>query len=1088
MKGRINPLYILLISLVTTDGLKVAMKEPLISVLRGANVTIPCEISEFTPGKTITVSWSKSQNGINSDVYSFIPGRPQAFRQGCEMGEESAIQKGNAALHIPRAQFSDDGQYTCTVIVTPESSDGRSILQVSAAPSAVLTTGDTVSVELENEKVVSCEVSNFYPKNITIQWVRHDRDSKCVVLERETCTGDSVVNTDGTFSVTSHLTLYPALQDSGYRYSCLVKHRSLHQDLMKNFTLTVTEKEDNSGTIVGALVATILTMLLLLAGVLYYEAIKKDPPTISEIVGSEQLIDMTRTTLTFTVQNFKPNDLEICVCLTRRGEEAKRIHTWRSRAQTPPVRVMRDQDAGGASVNIDIEQQSLMNGAANHTQGPLHLEMTPVMTPNRSGLLRFIHWQRLCTFSCLCSVHITPSYSEDNGAELSVHVSHPALAEATSMTRTLRVTGVAPTLLKIVRPAHVAHEEQTMLTCPILGFKPRTLQVTWLKKDHSGREMELVTWNSTDGRSTNQIHDITEQEHEDKSYNILSALMIRPTIREDDGVSYVCKAYHPATEKWAEETVVLEVTAAPVLDPIKQIEEKIRVGDPMKLSCKIHSFYPASLQVTWYRDADQVLPHVVTDALPDLSGLYHVTSFMTYTPTPKDRGKTFRCEVKHGRSGASRTVTWDLENLVSAPQVSDIRCSPPSPDFGSLVTLSCDVSEMYPKDHKVQWYKSRTMVSPNVCTEPFQEDPESGTFRGTIALKFTADNTCHQENFRLALTHCGKTIERQIRLMLGASSGLPVLGDLISDPSSPRYGHPVTLRCQVTNSNPQDIEVTWLKGEKPLEKREGIQKQIPEKDGSISCSLQIMATALDCGKPYSCSVTHRSTNMTLKKSHYLPLPDKAPTFSDITVRPERLVAGKEATFTVMISGFTPEIRVKWYKDFNPFPSDFVTTRDPEVGADSLCRCSSSLRFTPQDGDHQASIRCEATHSVTKKVHEQLYRLHLSGRTSGERPPPATRPPRSVKTSGIQCLPEHPRVGDPVTLTCYVDGCDAEDSVFSWTKGMFPIEGDVQNTPDGSGSVSTVTFTAQETDRDCAITCEVTYNLQTREEYFTLKLQ
>ncbi|KAM4018401.1 uncharacterized protein ACNLHF_007760 isoform 2-T2 [Anomaloglossus baeobatrachus] len=985
MKGRINPLYILLISLVTTDGLKVAMKEPLISVLRGANVTIPCEISEFTPGKTITVSWSKSQNGINSDVYSFIPGRPQAFRQGCEMGEESAIQKGNAALHIPRAQFSDDGQYTCTVIVTPESSDGRSILQVSAAPSAVLTTGDTVSVELENEKVVSCEVSNFYPKNITIQWVRHDRDSKCVVLERETCTGDSVVNTDGTFSVTSHLTLYPALQDSGYRYSCLVKHRSLHQDLMKNFTLTVTEKEDNSGTIVGALVATILTMLLLLAGVLYYEAIKKDPPTISEIVGSEQLIDMTRTTLTFTVQNFKPNDLEICVCLTRRGEEAKRIHTWRSRAQTPPVRVMRDQDAGGASVNIDIEQQSLMNGAANHTQGPLHLEMTPVMTPNRSGLLRFIHWQRLCTFSCLCSVHITPSYSEDNGAELSVHVSHPALAEATSMTRTLRVTGVAPTLLKIVRPAHVAHEEQTMLTCPILGFKPRTLQVTWLKKDHSGREMELVTWNSTDGRSTNQIHDITEQEHEDKSYNILSALMIRPTIREDDGVSYVCKAYHPATEKWAEETVVLEVT-------------------------------------------------------------------------------------------------------VSAPQVSDIRCSPPSPDFGSLVTLSCDVSEMYPKDHKVQWYKSRTMVSPNVCTEPFQEDPESGTFRGTIALKFTADNTCHQENFRLALTHCGKTIERQIRLMLGASSGLPVLGDLISDPSSPRYGHPVTLRCQVTNSNPQDIEVTWLKGEKPLEKREGIQKQIPEKDGSISCSLQIMATALDCGKPYSCSVTHRSTNMTLKKSHYLPLPDKAPTFSDITVRPERLVAGKEATFTVMISGFTPEIRVKWYKDFNPFPSDFVTTRDPEVGADSLCRCSSSLRFTPQDGDHQASIRCEATHSVTKKVHEQLYRLHLSGRTSGERPPPATRPPRSVKTSGIQCLPEHPRVGDPVTLTCYVDGCDAEDSVFSWTKGMFPIEGDVQNTPDGSGSVSTVTFTAQETDRDCAITCEVTYNLQTREEYFTLKLQ
>ncbi|CAJ0935787.1 unnamed protein product [Ranitomeya imitator] len=306
------------------------------------------------------------------------------------------------------------------------------------------------------------------------------------------------------------------------------------------------------------------------------------------------------------------------------------------------------------------------------------------------------------------------------------------------------------------------------------------------------------------------------------------------------------------------------------------------------------------------------------------------------------------------------------------------------------------------------------------------------------------------------------------------------------EPSVPRYGQPVTLRCQVTNSHPQHITVTWLKGEKPLEKRAGIQKQITEMDGSISCSLQITATALDYGKAYSCSVTYQS--VTLKKSHYLPLPDKAPAFSDITVLPERLVAGREAIFTTMISGFTPDIRVKWYKDFNPFSSDVVTTKDPEIGKDFLCHCPSSLKFTPQDSDHLTSIRCEATHSVTKKVYEQLYTLRLSGRTSEhERRPPA-RPPGSVKTRGIQCLPESPRVGENVTLTCYVDGCCAADSVFSWSKGMFPIDGEIQNMTVGSGSSSTVTFTAQETDRDCTITCEVTYNLQTQEEHFTLKLQ
>ncbi|XP_073515137.1 uncharacterized protein [Phyllobates terribilis] len=1085
MKGPVYPLYILLTALVTTDGLKVTMKKPLISVARGADVTIPCEISDFTLGRIITVTWSRSQNGNKSEVYSFIPGRAQAFREGSRM-EESAIQRGDATLHIPRAQFSDDGEYTCTVIVTPESREGRSTLLVSAAPSAVLTPGDAVNVELGNEKVVSCEVANFYPKDVTIRWVRHEKDSTCVALERGTCTGDTVNNPDGTFNVTSHLTLYPTLQDHGYKYSCLVKHRSLHQELMENFTLTVTEREDHSGTVVGVLVGTLLATVLLLIGLLYHEVVKKDPPVLSEITGSDLLIDMTRTTLTFYVQNFKPNDLEICVRLRRRGEEMKTIHCWRSRAQVSSARAMRDEDAEGSSVNTDVEQQSLMNGAVSHTEGPLHLEMEAVISSTRPGVLRFIDWRRLYTYSCQCSLHITPSYSEDNGAELSVHVSHPALAEVALIRRTLRVTGVAPTLLKIVRPAHVTHEEQTTLTCPIMGFKPRTLQVTWLKKDQGGRETEIVTWKSTEEKNTSRIHEITEQELEDKSYSNLSALMMRPSIQEDDGVTYICRAYHPATEKRAEQAMVMEVTAAPVLDAIKQTEETVHVGGTMKLSCKVHSFYPASIEATWHTDDGRSMPSVTSDVLPDQSGLFHATSSMSYSPALKDRGRTFRCEVKHQSAGALKTATWDLQHLVSEPQVSDIRCHPPTPESGSAVTLSCDVSHLYPRECNIQWYKGRTKLPSDKWKETFQEDPESATFRGTTELHFTADNTCHQENYRLELVHCGKTIAKRLTLILGVSSGLPVLGDLLNEPSIPHYGRPVTLRCQVTNSHPQHIEVTWLKGEKPLEKREGIQKQITETDGSISCSLQITATALDYGKPYSCSVTHK--NVTLKKSHYLPLPDKAPTFSDITVRPERLAAGKEAIFTAVISGFTPDIRVKWYKDFNPFPSDVVTTRDPEIGKDFLCRCSSSLRFTPQDSDHLTSVRCEATHSVTKKVYEQLYTLHLSGRTSDhERRPPA-RPPGSVKTRGIQCLTESPGVGDKVTLTCYVDGCDAADSVFSWSKGMFPIDGEIQNMTEGSGSFSTVTFTAQETDRDSIITCEVTYNLQIQEEHFILKLQ
>ncbi|KAG8534761.1 hypothetical protein GDO81_018613, partial [Engystomops pustulosus] len=82
----------------------------------------------------------------------------------------------------------------------------------------------------------------------------------------------------------------------------------------------ITEKADNTGTVVTAVILTLLTVILLSAAAfLYHQAFTKDPPTLSEITGSDEMIDMNRTTLTCHITGFRPNDLEISVCLRRRG-------------------------------------------------------------------------------------------------------------------------------------------------------------------------------------------------------------------------------------------------------------------------------------------------------------------------------------------------------------------------------------------------------------------------------------------------------------------------------------------------------------------------------------------------------------------------------------------------------------------------------------------------------------------------------------------------------------------------------------------------------------------------------------------------
>ncbi|XP_075043673.1 uncharacterized protein LOC142103528 [Mixophyes fleayi] len=1068
-------LYLLLIPLIGAGALRVTMNKPFIGALREEDVTIPCDIADIVSGRTVAVQWTRTWDGNTTSVYDHFPGRVMAYRPGAIM-VESEVERGNAELHIPRVQFSDEGEYTCTVIVTPNEAKGKSTLEVSARPSATLTPGD-IGIELGTEKSVMCEVINFYPQSAVIRWVRHNKDPPgYVAFDGGTCTSDPATNKYNTFNVTSHLTLNPTTKDDGNKYSCIVTHRSLETELVRTFTLTVTEREDNTGAVIGAVIGTLISTLLLVAAVLFYFArFKKDPPILSEIMGNKEIIDMTRTTLTCQIMNFRPNDIEISVRL-RRGEEMRIIHSWRSRDHTPPALMARDSNTGGDPVIIDVdEHQGLIDGAVNHEERPLQIEMAPVIKPRRFG-----------SFICECSIHITPSI-EDNGSELSVEVSHPALTSPVCVRRRLNVIGVAPKLLTIMAPECLIHDEMVTLTCPINGFKPRALSIIWLKKDQNNQETELVTCDSTGTiiQNNKYLHNVKEIEHDDKSYSLLSALRMKPNVSDDQGVKYICRTHHPATRRTAEQELDMEVTARPVLDNIQKTQTTVSVGDHMDLSCRIHSFYPARIQVTWYKEDGTQLPSRTSDPLSEESNLCYVTSTMKLKPTIKDVGKIFRCQVQHDSLVEPKSVKWTLTDLISAPTISDIKCHPEDPEIGKQVTLSCAIRDIYSKDCGLQWYKGLERLQ---HTDKIQQDPESGMFSGTTELTITP-NICDQGiDFHMEITPHTKTMKKTFILKL---KGIPILSQISSDPNNPSYGRPLTLRCNVIGCRREDITVDWLENDKQLERHRAT--VTVEKD-SLSCVLNITPTAEDYGKHYTCSVTHKDIAEPVRKQIYLTFPDKPPSLSDIIAQPARPEVGKETSLTTTISGFSPrDIQVRWFKGFSTFPDNAVTSSDLRIGADSLYTCNSTLRFTPERSDHNTSIRCEVTHTVTKLIREKHYKLPLAGDPDpvdrSRKTAPSPRDERKFEIRGIECVTERPRVGEEVTLRCNVGGCDEDDSMFSWYKGIFPIDGEMENRnlEDGSGSFSTITFKAEESDRNCTIRFEACYNYHTIEGTFTLTL-
>eukprot|EP00079_Xenopus_tropicalis_P013142 XP_002941109.2 PREDICTED: uncharacterized protein LOC100498173 [Xenopus tropicalis] len=1079
--GPPNLLWILLmcLPLLGTDALGITMGGSLVNALRAHDVFIPCTITGYSELDLtkLSVTWTLSNKAAtNQLVYKFLSQSPQPTRPGSYISDRDLIT-GNAGLHLPRVQFTDEGEYTCTVFYTPDKAMGESVLQVSVQPTGTLAPPHVV-VETGAERTVTCEANGFYPKDITIQWVKYLSDSQCLPLNKGTCTGDQIGNKDGTFNVSSHLTINPSLEEDGDQYSCVISHRSLEKEEKLNFTLTVTRQEDKTSAVIGTIISTLVVafaVALAIAG--YVTFIKKQPPKLSPITGAEHLVHMNRATLSCQISEFRPKPIRIILCLKRKGGDMVAIYSWKSEAQTDHSIKRAEQSV---AIELDETEQLVSNGDSSlpPAQRALRVEMVPLIKTSKKHIS-----------SCQCTIHITPSIEEDNGAELSVWVTHRSLSLPISVSCPLKIEGVSPKLFTIVFPLRILHGESVTLTCPINGFKPKPLSVTWIRVDSAGQQTEIVSWEygTTKMDYSRYSHCLKENVHEDHSNSFLSLLTMKPTVREDHGVNYICRTYHYATNSGAEERMEMCVLAVPELNQIKTSPEIPCVGEEMKFSCKIHSFHPQNLTVSWYKESEVLSTESSTTVAND-NGLLSFTSCITYRPSVMDIGKRFRCEVSHPSLQHPKCVSWELKHLVHNPSVSDIKCNPEILERNQPAVLSCIIKDFYPEDLAIRWYKGLEPVSCNNYTEVLQEDTTSGFFSKTTEMSFIPSINDHGTEFHLEVTASGEVVKRTICIEL---KGLPQVKDIICNKHPPKYGEELTLSCEVIGCNARDITAEWRENDIPIFPRREMKAETQIHANSISFRLILTPTAEHYGKLFTCLIKHKDLMHPIKKNISLRLPDVPPTLSEITVFPKRPEANIGASFTISISGFSHKgLQVKWLKSFTPLTANIETTA-PLAGRDGLYSCTSTLGYTPTDSDHDKFIRCEVT--ANREIKGKQFQLYLRGdepksnltptATEGRKVPVQ----KEVEVGEIVCVtPPSPREGEAVTLQCIIRGQDVQHGDFSWSDGMFPIDEsqiDNSNLPDGSGCISRVTFTPEHG----KIRFEATFNFVTTERTYLLQL-
>ncbi|KAG8550690.1 hypothetical protein GDO81_022728 [Engystomops pustulosus] len=560
----------------------------------GGNITLPCQFSGYKAPylslPKISVRWMKKTLEEEKSVYELNGGSIIQVRPGSYIPEDRVL-RGDASLHIPNLQDTDEGEYTCHLIVTPEKATSKVTLLVIAQPTCRMSDSFLVMYP-DTERSVTCYVDGFHPADVKIHWEKHSEVSyNGSDLDVNTCITAPLQTQDGTYNVRSLLYIKPmSTEEDGDIYSCVTIHRSLKDALTCNITLTVISTQGhNNMYLIMTIISGIISFLLI---VFFAWVITLCLSDVSDIQKETGLIHMEENTLTCNISDFKLKDLTIKLFLETGTEDMTEVDSW------SPEKHRETEN--------DIEQTAALQDMSD-AKG---LRLEPVIT------------SYLCLSKCVCKIHITPNIQVHHWAQLTLRVHHSTLKSSVYKHLLLRVESKVKVTPIRATEIKLNDEDWMELTCRMRSFYPKSIKVLWYK----------------DKEEISAQH-IKGTEEENGLYSAWSSVQCIVT-EEDYGKIVKCKVKQRYTTKSI--TFILKKKAEPKLDPIQSNQESYEAGDSLELKFKIHSFNPHNIRVTWYKE-DEEIPSQTNEPEDQEAEEFYVIGHMCHIVKEEDLGMIFTC-------------------------------------------------------------------------------------------------------------------------------------------------------------------------------------------------------------------------------------------------------------------------------------------------------------------------------------------------------------------------------------------------------------------------------------------------------------
>ncbi len=116
-------------------------------------------------------------------------------------------------------------------------------------PRVSINVGSTLSMTLGKDQKLICNAEGYYPLDVNIEWYRETSGgSPTPSFLKNVLYSSHRLHQDGSYALSAFFYLQPSLEDSGYKYTCRVSHKSLLIPIRKSFYLIVTGESDATQT------------------------------------------------------------------------------------------------------------------------------------------------------------------------------------------------------------------------------------------------------------------------------------------------------------------------------------------------------------------------------------------------------------------------------------------------------------------------------------------------------------------------------------------------------------------------------------------------------------------------------------------------------------------------------------------------------------------------------------------------------------------------------------------------------------------------------------------------------------------------